>query len=90
MKINPINYLYKITLGGSKESSKRFIAVFTVLVPMDYIVFRFTNLGNMPSVLGMLIGFVLSLLVAAAIEKSKESKIKEEEPKEPTDDNQQG
>jgi hypothetical protein len=84
--MNLINYLYKVTLGGGKESSKRFIAVFIVLAPMNYIIFRFTNLGNMPTVLGILVGFVLSLLTVASYENVKGvGKTKEK----PIDDDQQ-
>lgn len=64
------DYFYKLTLGGGKESSKRFIALFTCLL-VSYVVLRFTNDKNLEMVLGELIFFVLSLLGLASYENHK-------------------
>ncbi len=70
MKINPIEYLRKLTLGGNQESSKRFIALFTMLL-VTYIVLRFTDADNVTIILGELIAFVLTLLGIASYETIK-------------------
>jgi len=71
MKINPIEYFRKLTLGGNQESSKRFISLYTVIVLITVPVMRYTNASNLAIVLGILTGFVLSLLSVAAYESIK-------------------
>jgi len=85
MKINPIEYLRKLTLSGGKESSKRFIALFTCLL-VSYVVLRFTTEKNLEMVLVELLFFILSLLGLASYENHKGLGNTKEEP---TDDNQQ-
>lgn len=70
MKVNPIEYLRKLTLGGNQESSKRFIALFTCLL-VSYIVLRFTTKENLTLVLVELLGFILTLLGIASYESIK-------------------
>jgi len=71
MKINPIEYLRKLTLGGNQESSKRFIALYTVIVLITVPVMKYTDHSNLAIVLGILTGFVSALLTVAAYESIK-------------------
>ena len=61
-----INYLKKLIQSDSKESSKRFMALYAVLILMTYIVIRYTNIGNAVYMLGTLCSFVLTLAGVAA------------------------
>ncbi len=70
MKIKPIEYLRKLTLGGNRESSKRFIALFTMMI-VTYIVCRFTNVDNVELILAELLAFITTLLGIAAYESVK-------------------
>lgn len=56
-----LQYLKSIINAESKESSKRFIALFTMLLT-SYVVIRFTNDTNAIQVIGELLLFVLVLL----------------------------
>ena len=78
--MNFINFLYKLTLGGSKESSKRFIALYVGIFLITYIVLRFTNHKNLEIVLAELIAFVLALLGIAAYEGIKRIQNNKNEP----------
>ena len=66
-----VNYIKNLTLSDSKESSKRFIAVYTVLILMTYSVFMFTTPRNIVQVLGLLCGFVLTLCGVAVWQNIK-------------------
>ena len=70
MKIKLIEYLRKLTLGGNRESSKRFIALFTMAI-VTYIVCRFTNADNVELILAELLAFITTLLGIAAYESVK-------------------
>lgn len=70
MRSNLIQYFRKLTLADNQESSKRFIALFTMLL-VTYIVLRFTDASNVEIILGELIAFVLTLLGIASYEKIK-------------------
>lgn len=63
-------YLRRLTLGGNKESSKRFIALFTMLL-VTYVVCVFTNPTNAEVILAELLTFILTLLGIAAYETVK-------------------
>jgi hypothetical protein len=65
-----IEYLRKLTLGGNQESSKRFIALITMLL-VTYIVCRYTNASNVEFILAELLTFVTTLLGIAAYESVK-------------------
>tara|TARA_R110002153_G_scaffold32752_7_gene99071 strand:+ start:153 stop:395 length:243 start_codon:yes stop_codon:yes gene_type:complete len=65
-----IKYLKKLTESDSAESSKRFIALISMLM-VGYVVGRFTNHSNMEIVLGELLGFVLALLAVAVWQSVK-------------------
>lgn len=62
-----IEYLRRLTLGGNKESSKRFIALFTMLL-VTYVVCVFTSKTNAEIILAELIAFITALLGIAAYE----------------------
>ena len=66
-----IEYFRRLTLGGNKESSKRFIALYATAFLMTYIVMRFTDSENVAIILGELIAFVLTLLGIASYETIK-------------------
>lgn len=74
-----VNYFKNLSIGTAKESSKRFIALYSVLVLISYIVIRFTNSKNIEIVLVELIAFVLSLLGVATWESIKTRKPEKKE-----------
>ena len=70
LKVKLIEYLRKLTLGGNRESSKRFIALFAMTI-VTYIVCRFTNADNVELILAELLTFITTLLGIAAYESVK-------------------
>lgn len=70
MRTKLIEYLRKLTIGGSKESSKRFIALITMSI-VTYIVCRFTNADNVELILAELLTFITTLLGIATYESVK-------------------
>ena len=74
-----IEYFKKLTLGGSKESSKRFIALYIGVILITYVVLRFTDSTNNEIILGELIAFVLTLLGIASYESIKGVNKKDDE-----------
>jgi Flp pilus assembly protein TadB len=66
-----INYLKKILNSGSKESSKRFLALYLCLGLVTYVVIMFTNKDNLEMVLGELLAAILGLMGITAWEKNK-------------------
>jgi uncharacterized membrane protein HdeD (DUF308 family) len=60
-----IKYLRKLILSDSKESSKRFIALYSMIL-VTFIVVVFTNSTNNVIVLTTLCGFVLTLVGVSA------------------------
>jgi hypothetical protein len=60
-----IQYLRKLTLGDSKESSKRFMALCTMVL-VSYLVFRYTDPANCTIILGELLSFILVLVGVAS------------------------
>lgn len=77
-----IEYLRNLTMGTSKESSKRFIALYVGVILISYIVLRFTNATNIEMILGELVAFVCVLLGVAAWENNKSRVLKDKTPKE--------
>ena len=55
-------YIKKLIRSNSPESSKRFLAIYTVLLLATYAVIRYTNSENLTTVLAELLGFVLALI----------------------------
>ena len=66
-----IEYFRRLTLGGNKESSKRFIALYIGVILITYVVLRYTDANNVEIILGELIAFVLTLLGIASYETIK-------------------
>jgi hypothetical protein len=66
-----IEYFRRLTLGGNKESSKRFIALYIGVILITYVVLRYTDANNAEIMLGELIAFVLTLLGIASYESIK-------------------
>jgi len=64
------NYIKKLIQSDSLESSKRAIALFTVLL-ITYTVALFTNHNNATTVLSILCSFVLALVGVAAWQQIK-------------------
>lgn len=73
------NYLKNLISSTSKESSKRFIAIYISLVLITYVVLRFTNASNIEMILGELIAFVLALVTASTLESIKNKNKKDNE-----------
>ena len=65
-----IEYLRRLTLGGNKESSKRFLAMYTALL-LTYAVVAFTRKDNVVAIVAELSLLILSLLGIAAYENVK-------------------
>lgn len=57
-----IEYLTNLTKSTSEQSSKRFIALYVILVLVSVSTFRFTDAGNFELVLVEFLGFVGLLL----------------------------
>lgn len=66
-----IEYFRRLTLGGNKESSKRFIALYIGVILITYVVLIYTDANNAEIMLGELIAFVLTLLGIASYETIK-------------------
>ena len=65
-----LNYIKKLILSDSKESSKRFIAIYSMLL-ISFVTVAYTNKDNAVVVLTTLCGFVLSLVGVTAWLASK-------------------
>jgi hypothetical protein len=68
-----IKYIKKLILSNSKESSKRFIAIYSMLL-VSFVVFVYTNKDNNVLVLGTLCSFVLTLVGVSAWHSVKSNK----------------
>lgn len=64
-------YFRRLTLGGNKESSKRFLALYIGVILITYVVARFTNASNVEMILGELIALVLTLVGITSYENHK-------------------
>lgn len=74
-------YFRRLTLGGNKESSKRFLALYIGVFLITYVVLKFTNATNMEMVLGELIALVVTLVGITSYENHKGlNNTKENEP----------
>lgn len=62
------NFFNKIISSDSKESSKRFIALWAMSL-LTYVILRYTETSNSSSIGGALMTFILSLLGVAVYEK---------------------
>jgi hypothetical protein len=68
-----VNYIKSIINADTKESSKRFIALSTMLL-VSYVVVRFTNVHNIEFILGELLFFVCVLMGIASYENVNKNK----------------
>ncbi len=73
-----IGYIKRLILSDSKESSKRFIMLYTMLL-ISYVVIACTTPLNMVMVLTTLCGFVLALAGVATWHNYKSNKNEENE-----------
>jgi hypothetical protein len=76
-----LEYLGSIVKSDSSDSSKRFIALSTMLF-VFYAVIRYTAPDNYVTVLEILLGFVLILLGAAVWQDIRKTRIDKENTKE--------
>lgn len=65
------NWFTRLIQSDSAESSKRFLAVFSGVVLVSYLVFRFANPVNVEIILGELLGFILVLVGVASWQQVK-------------------
>ena len=65
-----LRYLKQLILSDSKESSKRFIAIFTA-ISLVGLAFIYTNSSNIVTVLTILTGYVLALIGVTVYDKIK-------------------
>ena len=63
-------YIRKLIGKNTNESSKRFIALFTVLL-VAYATLRYTTIDNLEIVLGELLSFILVLFGEAVWESTR-------------------
>lgn len=63
------NWFSRLIKSDSSESSKRFLAVYSGLILVTYLVFRFSNSENIELILGEILSFVLVLAGVAVWEK---------------------
>jgi hypothetical protein len=73
-----INYLYSLTVSSTKESSKRFMSLFTLLPLVSYVVLMHTTDANAHIMLSQLLLFVAALAGVATYESVKKNKNKDE------------
>lgn len=67
-------FIKKLIQGDSKESSKRFLAIYVIQILVTYIVFRYTNSKNYTAVLAQLLAFVGSLVIVSSIQNIQNKK----------------
>lgn len=65
-----LKYLKQLILSDSKESSKRFIALFTA-ISLVGLAFIYTNTSNIVTVLSILTTYVLALIGVTVYDKIK-------------------
>jgi len=70
-----LRYLKLLIQSDSKESSKRFIAIFTAISLMG-LAFVYTNHTNIVGVLGILVGYVLTLMGISTYQNIKNGRSK--------------
>jgi len=66
-----VKYLKALIESNSKESSKRFLALYTVLCLATYAVVGFTSKDNVVLVIAELLSFVVGVLGITAWQKIK-------------------
>ena len=68
-KKKALDYINKLILKDSQQSSKRFLALYVTIILVTFIVVFYTNLENYLLVLGELLGFVIFLVYGNVREK---------------------
>ncbi len=76
--MNFLKYIKKLILSDSRESSKRFIMLYSMLLCTFVVVFS-TNTSNAAAVLSMLLGFTLTIAGVASWQNVKKHKKDENE-----------
>ena len=76
--MNFLKYIKKLILSDSRESSKRFIMLYSMLL-CTFVVAFCTNTSNAAAVLSMLLGFTLTLAGVASWQNVKKHKKDENE-----------
>ena len=74
--VNLIIFTSNIGKEGTKESSKRSLAIYCVIVLSTYVVVRFTDRNNMEMVLAQLLSAAFGFLGITAFEKHSANKNK--------------
>lgn len=69
-----LNYLKQLIASDSKESSKRFLAIYATVGLITFVVIAYTNKNNSVIVLTTLCGFVLTLVGVASWQAVKNHK----------------
>jgi hypothetical protein len=67
-------------MGDSKESSKRFIAISSMIL-VSYVVIRFSNSKNCEVILAELLSFILMILGVASWQNIRQKAIEKSGPK---------
>lgn len=68
------NWFSRLIKMDSSESSKRFLAIFSIIVFVTYLVFRFSDHSNVEIILGEILSFVLVLFGVAAWQNQRPKK----------------
>ena len=76
--MNFLKYIKKLILSDSRESSKRFIMLYSMLLCTFVVAFS-TNTSNAAAILSMLLGFTLTLAGVASWQNVKNHKKNENE-----------
>ena len=69
-------YIKKLIRSNSPESSKRFLAIYTVLFLATYAVIRYVNSEYLTTVLAKLLGLILALMGIASYQNILKDKNK--------------
>ncbi len=69
-------YIKKLIRSNSQESSKRFLALYCIIVLVTYVIVRFANDENLEIVLVELLGFVSALMGLASWQNINKNKNK--------------
>jgi len=81
-----ISFFGKLMQGNSKESSKRFMALFTMILAA-YVVIRFADSKNCEVILAELLSFILVLSGVASWQNIRQKSIEKAGPKKENSEN---
>lgn len=74
-----IQFFASLVRSGSQESSKRFLALYSGIILISYLVFTFSSSENVEYILGEIIFFVLVLVGAAVYQATKNRNTNDDE-----------